>query len=179
MLSRVRLASGSDISPAATRASAASVRQRSATSTSDGIVPVPRSSLRHINDFLPDLVPALDKPTPLRPSQLSIEQEHCTLCCPLSSACLTAKCLARVNAGLIRGAMDPNSERRERLQVMLSSEEVKAIDDFRFANRLPNRAAAIRDLLRRGLGVSTKDSVFAAVDLRGGRLSRPKPRKTK
>ncbi len=42
--------------------------------------------------------------------------------------------------------------RGERLQIMLESEELKAIDDFRFDNRMPSRAAAVRELLRRGLG---------------------------
>ena len=44
------------------------------------------------------------------------------------------------------------SKRTEKLQLMLNDEELKAIDDWRFANRLPSRAAAIRELLRRGLG---------------------------
>jgi hypothetical protein len=42
-------------------------------------------------------------------------------------------------------------QRGERLQLMLEESEVLAIDDFRFANRMPSRAAAIRELLRRGL----------------------------
>jgi hypothetical protein len=42
-------------------------------------------------------------------------------------------------------------ERPERLQIMLSAEELTALDDWRFAKRMPSRAAAIRDLLRRGL----------------------------
>lgn len=41
--------------------------------------------------------------------------------------------------------------RGERLQVMLERAELSALDDFRFANRLPSRAAAVRELLRRGL----------------------------
>lgn len=41
--------------------------------------------------------------------------------------------------------------RGERLQIMLEDNELSAIDDFRFANRLPSRAAAVRELLRRGL----------------------------
>jgi hypothetical protein len=41
--------------------------------------------------------------------------------------------------------------RGERLQIMLSPEELKAIDDWRFEARMPSRAAAIRELLRRGL----------------------------
>jgi len=43
------------------------------------------------------------------------------------------------------------SERSERLQVMLSAEELAAVDEFRFENRLPSRAAAVRELMRRGL----------------------------
>jgi hypothetical protein len=35
---------------------------------------------------------------------------------------------------------------------MLSAEEMAAVDDFRFKNRMPNRAAAVRELMRRGLG---------------------------
>ncbi len=39
-----------------------------------------------------------------------------------------------------------------RLQVMLSPEELKALDNFRFEHRMPSRAAAVRELLRQGLG---------------------------
>jgi hypothetical protein len=41
--------------------------------------------------------------------------------------------------------------RGERLQVMLTDEELKALDDWRFQARMPSRAAAIRELLKRGL----------------------------
>lgn len=41
--------------------------------------------------------------------------------------------------------------RGERLQIMLSAAELKVLDDFRFKIRMPSRAAAIRELLRRGL----------------------------
>ena len=44
-------------------------------------------------------------------------------------------------------------ERETRLQVMLTEDELSALDDFRFRQRMPSRAAAIRELLRRGLGV--------------------------
>jgi hypothetical protein len=46
--------------------------------------------------------------------------------------------------------------RGERLQIMLEADELRALDDFRFANRMPSRAAAVRELLRRGLGVDTE-----------------------
>jgi hypothetical protein len=42
-------------------------------------------------------------------------------------------------------------ERTERVQIALSTEELVAIDNFRFENRLPSRAAAVRELMRRGL----------------------------
>jgi len=41
--------------------------------------------------------------------------------------------------------------RETRLQIMLDDEELAAIDDWRFQRRMPSRAAAIRELLRRGL----------------------------
>ncbi len=41
--------------------------------------------------------------------------------------------------------------RGERLQIMLTEEELKALDDWRFRRHMPSRAAAIRELLKRGL----------------------------
>lgn len=62
--------------------------------------------------------------------------------------------------------------RDERLQIMLTVEELKALDDWRFARRMPSRAAAVRDLLRRGLMVEgalgnvgrTRSKDFGVVD---------------
>jgi hypothetical protein len=47
--------------------------------------------------------------------------------------------------------------RGERLQVMLSPEELTAIDDFRFKHRMPTRAAAVREVLKLGLAVIAAD----------------------
>lgn len=41
--------------------------------------------------------------------------------------------------------------REQRLQIMLTEEELVAIDDWRFKRRMPTRAAAVRELLKRGL----------------------------
>jgi len=41
--------------------------------------------------------------------------------------------------------------REQRLQIMLTEEELQAIDDWRFDRRMPTRASAVRELLRRGL----------------------------
>jgi hypothetical protein len=46
--------------------------------------------------------------------------------------------------------MSPDS-RGERLQIMLSAEELQVVDEFRFNQRMPSRAAAVRELLKRGL----------------------------
>jgi antitoxin component HigA of HigAB toxin-antitoxin module len=42
-------------------------------------------------------------------------------------------------------------ERGERLQIMLSADELEAVENWRFEKRMPSRAAAVRELLRRGL----------------------------
>jgi hypothetical protein len=41
--------------------------------------------------------------------------------------------------------------RAERLQIMLTVDELSALDDWRFTKRMPSRAAAVRELLKRGL----------------------------
>jgi hypothetical protein len=47
--------------------------------------------------------------------------------------------------------------RGERLQIMLTNEELEALDSWRFAKRMPSRAAAIRELLKRGLAAEGFD----------------------
>jgi len=46
---------------------------------------------------------------------------------------------------------DDQDARGERLQIMLTPDELTALDDFRFKERMPSRAAAVRELLKRGL----------------------------
>lgn len=43
------------------------------------------------------------------------------------------------------------ADRDIRMQIMLQPEELSAIDDWRFLRRMPSRAAAVCELLRRGL----------------------------
>lgn len=50
-----------------------------------------------------------------------------------------------------------DSMRGERLQIMLTPEELQALDDWRFARRMPSRAAAVRELLKRGLAADGFD----------------------
>jgi hypothetical protein len=47
--------------------------------------------------------------------------------------------------------MSAAANREERLQIMLEADELRAVDDFRYKYRLPSRAAAVRELLKRGL----------------------------
>ena len=44
-----------------------------------------------------------------------------------------------------------NQKRSGRLQIMLTDDEIEALDDWRFHARMPSRSAAVRELLRRGL----------------------------
>jgi hypothetical protein len=44
-----------------------------------------------------------------------------------------------------------DTDRDVRLQIMLQPEELRAIEDWRFSKRMPSRASAVRELLRRGL----------------------------
>jgi hypothetical protein len=47
--------------------------------------------------------------------------------------------------------------RGERLQIMLTPEELDALDTWRFSKRMPSRAAAVRELLKRGLAAEGFD----------------------
>jgi hypothetical protein len=53
------------------------------------------------------------------------------------------------------------ADRDIRMQIMLQPEELKALDDWRFLKRMPSRAAAVRELLRRGL--AAEGSTFAEI----------------
>ena len=44
-----------------------------------------------------------------------------------------------------------DQNRGERLQIMLTEDELRILDDWRFSRRMPSRAAAVRELLTRGL----------------------------
>jgi len=62
-------------------------------------------------------------------------------------------------------------KRGERLQIMLMRNELEALDDWRFQRKMPSRAAAIRELLKRGLAAegfltadrATKSGAFGVV----------------
>jgi len=47
--------------------------------------------------------------------------------------------------------------RGERLQIMLTDKELEAVDNWRFNRRMPSRAAAVRELLKRGLAAEGFD----------------------
>ena len=52
--------------------------------------------------------------------------------------------------------------RGERLQIMLTDDELRAVDDWRFKTRMPSRAAAVRELLKRGLAAEGIDTASRA-----------------
>ena len=61
----------------------------------------------------------------------------------------------------------PNDPRGERLQIMLTKNELTAVDGWRFNKHMPSRAAAVRELLRRGLsaeGFAVADSTTKSGD---------------
>jgi len=66
-------------------------------------------------------------------------------------------------------------QRGERLQIMLSAAELVALDDWRFSRRMPSRAAAVRELLKRGLAaegfevaeVGTRSRDYAVIGTTG------------
>ena len=51
----------------------------------------------------------------------------------------------------VQGCQMGELNRGERLQIMLMPGELRVIDTWRFAKRMPSRASAIRELLKRGL----------------------------
>ena len=71
--------------------------------------------------------------------------------------------------------------RGERLQIMLTDDELKAVDEWRFNARMPSRAAAVRELLKRGLAAEGFDTAsrtikskdFGVVDARKTAVERP------
>ena len=73
----------------------------------------------------------------------------------------------------------PSEDRGERLQIMLNQDELRALENWRFDKRMPSRAAAVRELLRRGLmaegfdlaGEGVQSKQFGIVDKAGADAS--------
>lgn len=64
--------------------------------------------------------------------------------------------------------------REERLQIMLAPDELTAVDTFRFSHRMPSRAAAVRELIRRGLAAEGDDATGHTKSRDFGVLSAPR-----
>jgi hypothetical protein len=72
--------------------------------------------------------------------------------------------------------------RGTRLQIMLTDEELQALDNWRFDKRMPSRASAVRELLKRGLSAEgfdvaeqgAKSQSFGMID---GQVDTGRPRK--
>jgi len=81
----------------------------------------------------------------------------------------------------LREAEVADLERPQRLQIMLTEDELTALENWRFDKRMPSRSAAVRELLRRGLaaeGFLTAGSGVKSQDfgvLSGDRSPEEKP----
>lgn len=83
------------------------------------------------------------------------------------------------------GNANGSSAREERLQIMLSPEELTAVDNFRFEHRMPSRAAAVRELFRLGLTAAqgtvaqsgSKSSAYGVLEKRANCANSSNPRK--
>jgi len=64
--------------------------------------------------------------------------------------------------------------RQERLQVMVTPGELKTVDNFRFENRMPSRAAAVRELLRYSIAAG---AVQGNAGIKSGPKGRPRRRR--
>jgi hypothetical protein len=67
-------------------------------------------------------------------------------------------------------------ERYIRLQVMLDNAELEALENWRFKTRMPSRASAVREIMRRGLaaeGFKVANSGSASHDY--GMIDTPLP----
>ena len=69
--------------------------------------------------------------------------------------------------------------RGERLQIMLTATEVAALDDWRFSKRMPSRASAVRELLKRGLAADGFDTAPGLKSKEFGVVGKPSSRTEK
>jgi hypothetical protein len=72
----------------------------------------------------------------------------------------------------VRHILPPKSDRTERITLQISAEELRSIDDFRFANRMPNRATAIREILKRSLLLDSRNERAKRRDRKSRGLAR-------
>ena len=75
-----------------------------------------------------------------RDGQTQMSKYHIGLPCVSLRTCIMKS--GKGGTGLVRA---------ERLQILLAADELNAIEDFRFDHHMPSRAAAVRELLRRGI----------------------------
>jgi hypothetical protein len=62
------------------------------------------------------------------------------------------------------GGVMAQGKRAERIQIMLTVEEVRAVDNWRFANSMPSRSAAVRALLNLGLAANHEGRAQAMLE---------------
>ena len=62
----------------------------------------------------------------------------------------------------------PDKAGRMRIMIVLSPGQLEQIDDFRFAHRIPSRAAAVRRLIEMGLRQASQPGAVGSGSLREG-----------
>jgi hypothetical protein len=68
----------------------------------------------------------------------------------------------------------PNDLKTERVPVLMSADELRAVDDWRFEHRIGSRGEAIRSLVRHGITATTKPG---APSVESGSARPPKRRR--
>src|ERR1044071_6655730 len=88
--------------------------------------------------------------------------------CDSSRAYIWARSANAVLAGMETSGMS-NITRGERLDIMLTADELEALDSWRFSVRMPSRAAAIRELPKCSAAASAAAGTLSTHDC--GRVS--------
>jgi hypothetical protein len=57
--------------------------------------------------------------------------------------------------------------RPKRLRVVLNPDELAAVENFRLRNHIPSRAAAVRELLKRGHAAERRETSYGETGERG------------
>jgi hypothetical protein len=84
-----------------------------------------------------------------------VEADMCSMYCIHQTYSFRGLTLRVVETQIVAN-MTSEQEQIARVQVALPLDEFKAIDDFRFRHRMPNRSAAVRELIRQGLAATNR-----------------------
>ena len=89
--------------------------------------------------------------------RLDTEVGFCRLVISTVSLMSVYRELGRIAKHTVMARKDSTLNRSSRLIVMVSKEELSLIDEYRFQSHAPNRAAAVRNLLSKGLATRSTE----------------------